>query len=177
MSTIDLIILGVLMEQSMNAYELVNTIESKKAGHILKISKPAIYKSCKRLYKGGYLDGVRIREGESPEKVIYSINDTGKKYFYKLMEHFSKNLKPFHLEFNTFLWNIDKLDKQKGLAMLKTLQSELKIITKYVMSHEEEVQHSINFASKMIVKQYRMMFETLIQWIDETIEEYKNLHQ
>jgi len=57
MSTIDLIILGILLENPMNAYGLTHFIDDKQVGRLLKISKPAVYKCCKRLFKAECLDG------------------------------------------------------------------------------------------------------------------------
>lgn len=173
MSTIDLIILGILMDKPMNAFELARLIDEKQIGKFLKISKPAIYKSCKRLFKSGYLDGERVREGEMPEKVIYSVNKKGRGRFNKLMEHFSGNLTPFYLEFNTFLWNIDKIEKTKALKMLHDLRTQLHHLKDWIVKHEKETKSGVPFAGRMIIKQYRMMIHTLVIWIKETIAEYK----
>ncbi len=174
MSTIDLIILGILLKKPKNAYEITHFVDAEQLDKILKISKPAIYKSCKRLFKSGYLDGETIREGELPEKVIYSVNKEGKDYFNHLMKYFSQNIRPFYLEFNSFLWSIDKLDKGDGLKMMETLKAGLTQLKDWIIEHEKEVEGNIPFAEKMIVKQYRMSLITLVQWIKETIDEYRN---
>jgi len=172
-STIDLIILGILIEKTMNAFELTRFIERERIGYLLKISTPAVYKSCKRLYKAGYLEGKVTRDGEMPEKVIYTVNQKGKERFYRLMEHFSGRLNPFYFEFNSFLWNIDKLKKKEALQMLENLKNQLLRLKKWITEHEKESSAKIPFASRMIVKQYRMLVGTLAVWIKETITEYK----
>ncbi len=176
MSTTDLIILGILLENPMNAYELTRFIDDKQVGRLLKISKPAVYKCCKRLFKAEYLDGETVREGEMPEKVIYSVNQKGQGRFYELMEHFSGNLNPFYFEFNSFLWNIDKVEKTKTLEMLKNLKDQLLALKNWIVQHEKETPSSIDFAPRMIIKQYRMMIITLAIWIEETIDDYKSEH-
>ena len=173
MSTIDLIILGIISEHPMNAYELTRYIEEKSINKLLKISNPSIYKSSKRLYKSGYFKGKTIRDGELPEKVVYSINKKGKDYFYKLMKQYSSEIKPFYLECNTFLWNIGKLKKEEGMNMLKNLQNSLLLFKDWIIKHEQENLLNAPFASRMIIKQYRMILFTLVQWIEETIQEYK----
>lgn len=173
MSTIDLIILGILLQNPMNAYELIRFIDDREVGRLLKISTPAIYKCCKRLFKAGYLDGEKVREGEMPEKMIYAVNQKGQDRFYKLMEHFSGNVNPFYFEFNCFLLNIDKLEKTKALEMLENLKVQLQELRDWIIQHEKEKSSSIAFNARMIVKQYRMMITTLVTWIEETIEDYK----
>ncbi len=176
MSTIDLIILGILLEHPMNAYELTGFIDNKQVGRLLKISTPAIYKCCKRLFKAQYLDGKTVREGEMPEKVIYSVNQKGQAHFYKLMEHFSGNLNPFYFEFNCFLLNIDKIEKTKALEMLENLKAQLQELKGWIIQHEKESSSTIGFAAGMIVKQYRMIIVTLVTWIEETIDDFKREH-
>ena len=176
MSTIDLIILGILLENPMNAFELTRLVDNKEIGKLLKISEPAIYKCCKRLFKAGYVDGEKVREGEMPEKVIYSVNQKGQGRFYELMEHFSGKLNPFFFEFNSFLWNIDNVEKTKALEMLKNLRDQLLALKNWIIQHEKETPSSSGFAIRMIHKQYRMMLTTLAIWIEETINDYKSEH-
>ncbi len=172
-STIDLIILGILLDKPMNAYELANFIEKGRVDKLIKISKPAVYKNSKRLYKSGYLDGQRVREGELPEKLVYSINEKGQKKFSNLMEYFSSNVRPFFLDFNSFFWNIEKLETSEALEMLENLKIQLMGIKKWILQHEKEAQSSASFSSRMIIKQYRMMITSLVVWAEETIEDYK----
>ena len=173
MSTIDLIILGILSEAPMNAYEVTHYISEKQIRRLLKISDPAVYKSCKRMHQNGYLRGKTIKESGLPEKTIYSINAKGKKRLVELMEHYSSNFVPFFIEFNTFIWNLEKIEKKQALRMLHDLTEELKNMKGWIVEHEREAQSSISFPAKMIVKQYSMLISTLVTWSEELIPEYK----
>ena len=177
MSTIDLIILGILLEKKKNAYELAKLIEDRGIDKFLKVSVPAIYKNCKRLYQSGYLNGQRVREGEMPEKLVYSINKKGKEHFHNLMKYYSSSMHhdptPFFIDFNSFLWNIEKLEMSEAIEMLENLQFQLIRTEKWIIQHEKEAQSREPFTSRMIIKQYRIMVDTLVIWVEETIEEYK----
>lgn len=172
-STIDLIILGILSEKPMSAYDLACLIEEKQVGRLLKISTPSIYKSCKRLYGLDFLDGKTSKEGEQPEKTIYRINKKGKERFFALMEHFSSTVTPFFLDFNAFIWNIEKAEKKQGLKMLEKLRDELLALKAWIIEHEKEKSPNLTFAGKAIVKQYRMTVSALVSWAEETVEDYK----
>lgn len=175
MSTIDLIILGILLDRPMGAYELTCYIGERQIGRLLKISTPAIYKSCKRLYKSGCLDGKIVKEGEQPEKTIYGINKKGRAKFYSLMEYFSSDIKPFFIDFNAFLWSIEKLEKKHGLRMLKNLRDELSNLKTWIIRHEKEEYKNLSFAGRAIIKQYRMTISTLLSWSEETLQDYKKI--
>ena len=176
-STIDLIILGILLDKKMNAYELANFIEDRGIDKFLKVSVPAIYKNCKRLYQSGYLNGQRVQEGEMPEKLVYSINKKGKGHFHDLMKYYSSSIHhdptPFFIDFNSFFWNIEKLEMSEAMEMLENLQFQLLGTEKWIIQHEKEAQSGEPFSSRMIIKQYRMMVATLVIWVGETIEDYK----
>ncbi|MES0489852.1 MAG: PadR family transcriptional regulator [Leptospirales bacterium] len=172
MSTIDLIVLGILQKKQMNAYEITHFIDEMNINRLIKISSPAVYKVCKRLYKSEFLNGKTIRDGENPEKIVYSVNAKGKTHFYNLMHHFSSQIQPFFFDFNTFLWNIDQLEPQKSSEMLGNLQVQLRQLRDWVVSHEKEVSRA-PFAIRMIVKQYRMTLNTLVKWITEVVQDFE----
>lgn len=173
-STIDLMVLGLLMEAPLNAYELARSIENRQLGKLLQVSKPAVYKSCKRLFTAGLLTGKIVRDGEAPEKVIYTVNKKGENHFLKLMEHYSQEIQPIYFNFNSFLWHIDKLDQAEAMNMLRDLQTSLKSVHSWTQTHAKEKENDadIPFSGRMIIKQYQMVTGTLVAWIAETIKEY-----
>ena len=175
MSTIDLIILGILIESTMNAYDITQYIRDRQVGTFLKISDPAIYKSCKRLLNAGFLDGNPIKEGNQPTKTIYSINPDGRSRFHGLMVFYSSNFSLWNIEFNAFMWHLEKLDKRQGLKMLRNLGDELREKETWFKCHLAELIPYVPFSASTILKQNTMLITTLIAWVDEVIEDYKSL--
>lgn len=174
-STIDLIVLGFLLEKPTNAHDLVRLIEGNRIDRFLKISAPAVYKSCRRLYESGVLDGNVTKEGKQPEKTIYRINEKGRERFIVLMEHFSSlETTPYFLDLNVFIWNLERAGKRRGLKMLTKLRDELSNLKTWIIEHEKEVV-DLPFANRVIVKQYRMTVSALLLWCEETLEEYAEL--
>ena len=173
MSVVDLVVLGLLMDEPMNAYRLAQLVDERQLSRLVKISKPAIYKSCKRLSGAGCLAQKTVRETEAPKKVVYSVNKTGKKHFHELMSYFSKHIIPFHFEFNSFVWNLYHLDQAEGLRMLETLRAALVELRDWLVIHEKKDVAQATFGTRMVVKQYRMVVTALVQWLEETIVEYR----
>jgi DNA-binding PadR family transcriptional regulator len=175
-SIIDLVILGVLTEGPKSAYELTSFVAEKQVNRLLKISDPAIYKSCKRLVKEDYVVGRVVKKGNQAEKTVYRLNKKGKLRFLELMQHYSSSFQPLYIEFNAFIWNLERVAKSEGLKMLDALQKELEKIQSWLVDHMVQVSGSVTFSARMIMKQYSMMMITLLDWIDEVIFEYKQLH-
>jgi len=174
MSTVDLIVLSILSLGSQSAYDLVRYVREKQVDKVLKISEPAIFKCCRRLAKNGYLEGATVQGSGLPSKVVYAINASGKARLFELMNHYATEYRPFYLEFNAVIWSLDNLQPEKARELLQALQAQLHVASKMVVEHEQAVQAHLSLGPRQIVKQYRMMINTLVQWIDELVEEFKD---
>lgn len=172
MSTIDLIVLGILMQGAKNAYELVRFVREKELKSVLKISEPAVFKCCRRLAEAEYLDGETVRSPGVPDKVVYAVNDKGRARFHELMIHFTREYKPFYLDINAVMWNIDNLPKEEGRTLLAGLQAQLSMAKKYIIQHDDEMSDKLPFGPRQIIKQYRMTIGALADWIDQALEEF-----
>ncbi len=173
LSAVNLWIMGLLMERPLSAYDIARILETDIIGKLLKVSAPAVYKNIKELHRSGCLAAEKSRTGGMPEKKIYSVTDVGRKYFLKLMDHYSGNLSPYYFEFNTFLANIDKVNKKTGMKMLENLRDQFYRMKTGIVAHEQEARaRNVHFAGRAIIKQYRMIIYALIAWIEEVIEEY-----
>lgn len=178
MSAVNLLIMGLLMDRPFSAYEIAQIVETQVIGKLVKISAPAVYKNIKELHRDGYLEVERTKTGEMPEKKVYSITESGKAYFLRLMDHFSGNVSNYYFEFNTFLANLDKVDKKTGLKMLENLRDQFYRMKTWIVGHEQEARaRNVHFTGRAIIKQYRMMIYTLIAWIEEVIEDYRQTEE
>lgn len=174
MSSVNLLIMGLLLDRSQSAYDIAQVVESQIVGRLVKISTPAIYKNIKQLHKAEYLEVEKVRSGEMPEKKIYTVTESGQAYFLALMEYFSSEFSNIYFDFNTFLINLDKVNKDQGLKMLEELRDQFYEMKSWIVRHEQEARlKNIFFAGRAIIKQYRMMAYTLIAWVEEVIEEYR----
>ncbi|MFR5081037.1 MAG: PadR family transcriptional regulator [[Clostridium] innocuum] len=80
-SSIDLILLGMVYDQPRSAYDIQKHVEYRKLSHWVKISSPSVYKKLRVLEQKGYLMTTRQREGNMPEKSIYSLTNAGTAVF------------------------------------------------------------------------------------------------
>lgn len=175
MSTIDLMLLGVLMEKPMNAYEMKKEMEDRSIQNWIKISSPSIYKNFLKLYKLGYVNGRVVREGEMPEKTIYSINDKGRKYFMRLMQQYSESPGKVYIDFCAFIANLQNVDPKTGLLMVEHLRENLAVRRDSVNEHLKP-EHEESFYAAAVIELYSQMYGVLCDWIEKFKEEYvKNL--
>ncbi len=127
MSTVDLMLLGALMEKPMNAYEMKKNMETRNINAWVKISSPSIYKNLVILNKKGYLDDEIVKEGEMPEKTIYAINEKGRNYFLNIMDKYSEKPEKIYIDFVAFVANLRNVEPKMGLEMIQNLRNNLSI--------------------------------------------------
>ena len=171
MSTIDLMLLGILVQKSMNAYEVKKEMENRSIQNWIKISSPSFYKNFLKLYKEGYIDGKVVREGEMPEKTIYSINDKGRDYFMRLMQQYSENPGKVYLDFCAFIANLQSTDPETGLKMIEHLRESL-AIKRDSVKEQLTMEHKDSFYAMAIIDLYSQMFELFCNWIEKFRNEY-----
>lgn len=169
MSVINLMLLGFLMEKPMNAYEIKKEVENRNLTWWIKGSSPSIYRNVNSLYAKGYVNGKVIREGEMPEKTIYTINEQGKKYFSELMEKYSLTPPQIYLDFTAVISNINKLDKSEGKQRVKDLYNSF--------AHTNEILKSIEntfkpYHAKAVIQLSERMYGLFCEWLQEFYQEY-----
>ena len=86
MSTIDLVILGIVSEKPQSAYDIQKDIEYHHLSRWTKISVPSIYRKVLQLSEKGYLQSNIVKGDRFADKAVYSLTDEGRKYFNSLMQ-------------------------------------------------------------------------------------------
>lgn len=85
MSSIDLVILGIVLEKPQSAYDIQKDVEYHHFSRWTKISVPSIYRKVLQLSEKGYLQSDIVKGDKFADKAIYSITDQGRAYFKELM--------------------------------------------------------------------------------------------
>lgn len=165
MSTVDLMLLGALMEKPMNAYEMKKAMEYRNIQAWVKISSPSIYKNLIMLRKKGYLNAEIVKEGEMPEKTIYSINENGRNYFMQMMEKYSEEPGMIYIDFAAFVANLYHIEPVKGLKMVKSLCNELAKEKKIIQSNIEMKKEFVPLYALSILELYDNMYTLFLDWI------------
>ena len=88
MSKSDLVVLGFLNHKPMHGYEMMRWLKIHHIDRWAEVKQSSVYRSLQRLQKQKYIDGEFFFDENSPPKVIYSINEEGKKRFRKILHKF-----------------------------------------------------------------------------------------
>lgn len=120
-TSIEIMILGALIEQPMSAYEMDKVLEERNIRRWIRISSPSVYRNVIRLCDEGYTVGVIVKEGEMPEKTVYTITDKGRKRFAELMDDTAALPARVDFGFLPVLANISLVDEETGRTLINEL--------------------------------------------------------
>ena len=162
MSTIDLVILGIVAEKPQSAYDIQKDIEYHHLSRWTKISIPSIYRS-------DIVKGDRFAD-----KAVYSITDEGKDYFNSLMQYYATQTVPLLFDFNVVIANLNKLNKDAALDLISKLKES---ITVSVGTNEEYLTEysNIPLVGKTIIEQQELLYKTLLEWLDTFREQFERI--
>lgn len=121
MAAIDLIVLGMLKKEALSAYDIQKLVEYRSISKWVKISTPSIYKKVIQLEKEGLIKSTLVKEGNMPEKAVYSLTKSGEKEFKKLMIDISSEPVRFFLDFNAVVVNLQNLSPENQKVCLSSI--------------------------------------------------------
>ena len=91
------------------------------------------------------------------------------------MQHFTSHINHFHFDFNSVVWNLERVPHAVGQAMLSTLRRQLEEISRWLAIHEREDVAQATFGTRMVVRQYGMVLEALVAWAQLIESEYATM--
>lgn len=164
MSVIDLMLLGFLKEKPMNAYEIKKTAEARNLTWWIKASYPSMYRNINKLAKAGYIDGEVVKDGEMPEKTIYTINEKGETKFLALMNEYAQEPERIYLNFTAIISNLGKVDKKTGEQMIDDLYLKF-YKTGTVMKSIEHIYDK--YEAKAVIQLNIQIYDLFCSWLEE----------
>ena len=175
MATIDLIVLGILKKESMSAYDIQKLVEYRNISKWVKISTPSIYKKVIQLEEKGYITSTQVKEGKMPEKAVYTLTDSGKSQFEKLMIEIS--LRPIHifLDFNAVIVNLDSLSRENQRACLANIEDNIKTLKSYLEENENLKKNApeIPETGMAVLEQQFILIQAIETWIASMKERFE----
>jgi len=167
MATIDLIVLGMLKDQALSAYDIQKLVEYRQISQWVKISTPSIYKKVLQLEEKGYITGTTTKEGKMPEKEIYSLTESGKMEFDNLMLEISTQPIRIFLDFNAVMVNLNSLTPENRVRCICGIESSIQTLKKSLEDnlHVKENKPDIPEAGYAVLQQQYMLVQAIETWL------------
>lgn len=171
MATIDLIVLGILRQEPLSAYDIQKLVEYRHISKWVKISTPSIYKKVIQLESKGYVKSSMVKEGKMPEKAVYSLTDEGIAQFEKLMFDIAKEPIRILLDFNAVIVNLRSLETDKQRECLLMIQDNITAI-KLQMENNFDAKNSVDNIPETglaVLKQQYLLIDAIEKWLSDII--------
>lgn len=169
MAAIDLIVLGMLKDKAMGAYDIQKLVEYRRISRWVKISTPSIYKKVIQLEERGMLKSHVEKDGKMPEKSVYSLTEAGEEEYRRLMREIAR--KPVHmfLDFNAVIVNLEGLPPEEQRLCLSDIRQNIRQLKAYIEENlrEKEELKEIPETGKQVLRQQYALAQSLEAWIEE----------
>ncbi len=167
MAAIDLIVLGMLKQASLSAYDLQKLVEYRNISRWVKISTPSIYKKVLQLETKGYLSAHVEKEGKMPEKTVYTLTEAGEAEFERLMLEISGLPVRLFLDFNAVIVNLESLpemQREECICRIEDHLMELKACLSENLALKAD-SDEVPPAGKAVLRQQFALVQALEEWV------------
>ena len=130
MSRLDLVVLGFLNRQPMHGYEIIGYFEKRGIEMWTRVKTPSVYKALQRLERKEFITGEMKQEGNNPPRKVFTITETGREYFMKILRSFLWGKGQFQTPFD--FWNAFRFI-QKNITQAEFIR----ILENRELKHEE----------------------------------------
>ncbi|MGG2119893.1 PadR family transcriptional regulator [Bacillus bombysepticus] len=162
----DLLILGLLKQQSLHGYK-INEFIKTSLGSITDMKKSTAYYILKRLEKQGYVQSISEQEGDRPSRQVYTITSTGESMFEELLEIMLTHVENTAIPGEISFMFLDFFPKDKIIPIMQKRLEQVKFI---IQINEKNFRHTIKEGNLSI--SYRItVLNSIKSWLEETITE------
>lgn len=175
MATIDLIVLGIIKQKALSAYDIQKEVEYRHISKWVKISTPSIYKKVLQLEEKGYIKGTPSKESNMAEKLVYSLTTSGEKIFEDLMLEISMKPINIFLDLNSVIVNLKSISKEQQYNCLNNIEKSIKEMKKNLIENinTKDNNESVSEMGKTVLHQQFVLVEAIEDWLKEIKEQSK----
>jgi DNA-binding PadR family transcriptional regulator len=139
MNRYDLVLLGLILEKERSGYDIITEISSRELDRWANLSTSTVYNRLTTLEKNECIQGRAEREGNRPERMVYTITEKGRDV---LRKEVLKHLTGFN-------------DDPRTLGFAFLYGAENKELIRTLEAHERRLVQEIERLEKMIAEEPR----------------------
>lgn len=128
-------LLGLIYRQPLNAYEIVKTLDYMNIKYWFNIGTSTVYATIKTLEKKQYISGKVQKDGNMPDKTIYSITEQGRTVF---LDTLRTSFLKFDYDTNIFSITAFFLDCLPSEEQKILLEKRMSVLRKYLSGIQKQ---------------------------------------
>lgn len=164
-------ILGLLLRYGpQHGYMLKQTVE-EQISDFAQIKLPTIYYHLEKLNDQGYITATFQKDGNRPEKTVYSITSEGENYFHQLLKKLQSEELKLELPLDGAIFFQERLDKEELSDAIESAILSLEAKLNRLRAYRDEVVSSIpdvgKAGTKAIFNHHIYHIQTELKWLKE----------
>ena len=175
-SKVSVLILGIIGEKPVNPYEITKMLEQMNVKSWFPVAASSIYVTIKKLKQKGYITGEIVKEGNMPEKTVYSLTQKGKEVLSQTLIEFLLDTELDLLKFNIACILLCHLGKDEALNVLKKRLSSLKWYKNGAEKHYSQMKdsNSLPYPQLTVILHHVYLMEAEIKITEEIVTKVEN---
>ncbi len=173
LSKLSMLICGLIAQRPLNPYGITKILKRSNIHKWFPMALPSIYPTIKKMLKKGLIAGTKAKDGNMPQKTIYTLTESGKEQCVESLSQFLQSIEKEVTNFEIAVYLLWNLDKEKAINALKARLERLNNIIDEVKSMKDftEPNSTIPFSAKMIMK-YNLYVAEADEKVTEELLEY-----
>ncbi|MHC1723704.1 MAG: PadR family transcriptional regulator [Aminipila sp.] len=164
-------VLGLLLRYGpQHGYMLMQKVE-QQISDFAQIKLPTIYYHLDKLNEKQYISATYEKDGNRPEKTVYSITQNGEKYFYELLKKMQTEELKLDLPLDGVIFFQDRLDKNEFCQSIQSARLTIEAKLNRVIAHRQAVLSVIPEGCKsgttVIFNHHIYHLEAELEWLKE----------
>jgi DNA-binding PadR family transcriptional regulator len=176
-NTTQLFVLGMFFDKPQHGYQLNSLIKGKMSEALL-INSSKIYYTLEKLEKSDLVSKEVDREGNRPEKYVYSITDNGREQFFRMIEALLISDATTYFPVDVGIIFLNRLPQTRALEVIEsrlkayyTRRDEMWEAYKKV---EKQQPGESEYNHLWMIERTLLHLDTEIEWLTEIRERYDN---
>lgn len=129
------LLLGLISQKPLNAYEIVKTLDYMNIKHWFNIGTSTVYATIKTLEKKQYITGKIQKDGNMPDKTVYSITERGTTVF---LDTLRTSCLKFDYDTNSFSITAFFLDCLPQEEQRTLLEKRMEVLQEYLSGIQKQ---------------------------------------
>ncbi|MCC0636435.1 MULTISPECIES: PadR family transcriptional regulator [unclassified Clostridioides] len=158
-------LLGLINEKPLNAYEIIKVLEYMNVKYWFNIADSTVYTTIKTLEKRGLILGTVKKDGNMPDKTVYTITEKGSIEFHDTLR---SSILKFDYDTNIFsitAFFIEYLGKEERK---KLLEKRLEVLNQYLTGIKQKDDDWEKEVSEFHVANVKRMIDIVLAEISGT---------
>ena len=172
MSSINIILMGLLGEGPRNAYEINKDLEYRNVRSWLKVSEAAVYRNLRKLSADGYLSTHTEKDGLMPEKTVYTVTESGRAHLLAMIGDAAE--KPYRLSFDFDAWvsHLHLVTTEEAQTRIRGLRDRFKSQREWIESLNLSFEAAMPPGAAALVE-LRLAFLSMAEtWADDLAQRW-----